>query len=460
MLLDESMALLNELDEDSDNDKSPMAGAFAFSSANGAFELLEKMDGDELKGFFETALDEVLLSVEVALQELSPDAAQGVRTSARQLKALKDYSNYSFQRLDESQLANIRYKFANHRLVELQQTFERLVIARTAQDRQLAFETAVFMFQLAQEEAIAKAKDAEADTATAVSDATDAAAAEWRTRRRRLPNVGRGLGLPQSWVAILNACCLCAPRSCSNINFARRSSCNRCQTPRPEGASGEKPKPKGGADFRGPPGLFQPGDWTCNTCGNVNWERRNECNMCKSAKPGMAGLDEKRDGAGGGFNERQERVASAKMEVGEDGYDDFGMRKKKVKASKAEREAAALARLQQSYSAIYQPPQSATESSCYPSAAVSETPEARASGDAGGQAVSSSRNGDEKRRRSRSPVATSKSSRHSRSRSRDRRRRSSSRDRRNRSPADRGRDGDRRRRSRSRDRGHRDRRYR
>lgn len=118
------------------------------------------------------------MSVEVALQELSPDAAQGVRTSARQLKALKDYSNYSFQRLDESQLANIRYKFANHRLVELQQTFERLVIARTAQDRQLAFETAVFMFQLAQEEAIAKAKDAEADTATAVSDATDAAAAE------------------------------------------------------------------------------------------------------------------------------------------------------------------------------------------------------------------------------------------------------------------------------------------
>ncbi|GMF45314.1 unnamed protein product [Phytophthora fragariaefolia] len=47
MLLDDSMALLNELDEN--DDKSPMAGTFAFSSANGAFELLEKMDGDELK---------------------------------------------------------------------------------------------------------------------------------------------------------------------------------------------------------------------------------------------------------------------------------------------------------------------------------------------------------------------------------------------------------------------------
>ncbi|KAG6582838.1 zinc finger protein [Phytophthora cinnamomi] len=94
--------------------------------------------------------------------------------------------------------------------------------------------------------------------------------------------------------------------------------------------------------------------------------------MCKSSKPGMAGLDEKATAQGGGFNERQERVASAKTEVGEDGYDDFGLRKKKVKASKAEREAAALARLQQSYSAIYQPPQSATESSSYSPAPVPE----------------------------------------------------------------------------------------
>ncbi|GMF45313.1 unnamed protein product [Phytophthora fragariaefolia] len=121
------------------------------------------------------ALDEVLLSVEAALQELSPDAAQGVHTSMHQLKALKDYSTYSFQRLDESQLGSIRHKFANHRLVELQQTFEQLVIARTAQDRQKAFETAVFMFQLAEEEALARAKDSEAGTASAVSDATDAA---------------------------------------------------------------------------------------------------------------------------------------------------------------------------------------------------------------------------------------------------------------------------------------------
>ncbi|KAG7390533.1 Zinc finger Ran-binding domain-containing protein 2 [Phytophthora pseudosyringae] len=275
----------------------------------------------------------------------------------------------------------------------------------------------------------------------------------------------------------------CPNPGCSNINFARRNSCNRCQTPRPEEAGGgDKPKPKGGADFRGPPGLFQPGDWTCTTCGNVNWERRSECNMCKSSKPGMAGLvgarlmawrvsedtdavlagvglnqDEKRDGAGGGFNERQERVASAKTEVGEDGYDDFGMRKKAMKASKAEREAAALARLQQSYSAIYQPPQSATDSSAVRSAPL--TLSEKVIDEAVTPAIKTSNE------------TSGRESPRAHSRSRERRRRSPSRerkDRRDRSPVGRGRDGDRRRRSRSRgrsdsrdrDRGRRGRRHR
>lgn len=45
-------------------------------------------------------------------------------------------------------------------------------------------------------------------------------------------------------------------------------------------------------------------------------------------------------------------VTSAKKEIGDDGYDDFGIKKKNGKATKAEREAAALARLQQSYRCV------------------------------------------------------------------------------------------------------------
>ncbi|TMW66381.1 hypothetical protein Poli38472_004146 [Pythium oligandrum] len=163
---------------------------------------------------------------------------------------------------------------------------------------------------------------------------------------------GSGRGMP----SLADGDWRCPNPGCKNVNFARRAECNRCHTARPDGAggAGSASSASGAAPVAlgGPPGLFKAGDWACLTCGNVNWERRNECNICKGSKPGMSGLDEKRDGIGGGFNERQERVASAKKEVDEDGYDDFGVKKKKVKASKAEREAAALARLKQSYSAI------------------------------------------------------------------------------------------------------------
>ncbi|KAG9405499.1 Zinc finger Ran-binding domain-containing protein 2 [Aphanomyces cochlioides] len=120
---------------------------------------------------------------------------------------------------------------------------------------------------------------------------------------------------------------ICPTEGCGNINFARRMECNRCFTKRtdiPKKQFGDKKT-----------GLFGPGDWACGKCGNMNWERRNECNICKAPKSSL-GPDEKRDGAGGGFNERQERVASARREVADDGYDDFGQRRQKAKLSKAE----------------------------------------------------------------------------------------------------------------------------
>lgn len=63
--------------------------------------------------------------------------------------------------------------------------------------------------------------------------------------------------------------------------------------PMPPAGGGGKPLPKKDQkDFRGPAGLFKQGDWTCTVCGNVNWERRSTCNKCQNAKPNLANTDE------------------------------------------------------------------------------------------------------------------------------------------------------------------------
>ena len=65
--------------------------------------------------------------------------------------------------------------------------------------------------------------------------------------------------------------------------------------------------------------------------------------------------NEIRDGAGGGFNERQDRVSAASVEITEDGFDDYGRRVKGRSSDKLAKEAAALARLQQNYGFLLDP---------------------------------------------------------------------------------------------------------
>ncbi|XP_071953726.1 uncharacterized protein [Antedon mediterranea] len=74
-------------------------------------------------------------------------------------------------------------------------------------------------------------------------------------------------------------------------------------------------------------GLFAADDWQCKMCGNVNWSRRSECNVCKSPKVGCV---ESRTGYGGGFNER-ENVQYNEREDSDGEFDEFGRKKKKYR---------------------------------------------------------------------------------------------------------------------------------
>lgn len=114
---------------------------------------------------------------------------------------------------------------------------------------------------------------------------------------------------------------------CGNVNFARRNNCNRCYKSRGP-ASAKKRKlghEIGKAAAEKSRGLFSADDWQCNKCGNVNWARRQQCNVCNAPKFGEV---EERTGFGGGYNDRGV-VEYKEHEESDDEYDEFGRRKKK-----------------------------------------------------------------------------------------------------------------------------------
>lgn len=115
---------------------------------------------------------------------------------------------------------------------------------------------------------------------------------------------------------------------CGNVNFARRNACNRCNKEREPMSAAKRKKlgqEIGKAAAEKSRGLFSADDWQCNKCGNVNWARRQQCNVCNAPKFGEV---EERTGLGGGYNDRGV-VEYKEREDSDDEYDEFGRRKKR-----------------------------------------------------------------------------------------------------------------------------------
>lgn len=123
---------------------------------------------------------------------------------------------------------------------------------------------------------------------------------------------------------------------CGNVNFARRNNCNRCNKSKSLNITAIKKRKLGTeigkAAAEKSRGLFSADDWQCNKCGNVNWARRQSCNVCNAPKFGEV---EERTGFGGGYNDRGV-VEYKEREESDDEYDEFGRRKKRRSHSKHE----------------------------------------------------------------------------------------------------------------------------
>jgi len=126
---------------------------------------------------------------------------------------------------------------------------------------------------------------------------------------------------------------ICSDSKCGNVNFARRPECNKCGMSRKEGTVFKKGGTEIGKQLaEKSKGLFSAEDWQCKSCGNVNWARRMTCNMCNAPKYGKV---EQRTGFGGGFMERDEIVEyNERDDSDDDEYDEFGRKKKKFRANR------------------------------------------------------------------------------------------------------------------------------
>jgi len=127
---------------------------------------------------------------------------------------------------------------------------------------------------------------------------------------------------------------VCGDLQCANVNFARRTHCNRCGLEKTEPTSKKKLGQEiGAAAASKSHGLFSADDWQCVKCANVNWARRQTCNVCNAPRFGEI---EERTGLGGGFNDRGV-VEYKKRDESDDEFDEFGRRKRKKQRTNSDR---------------------------------------------------------------------------------------------------------------------------
>eukprot|EP00915_Cephaloidophora_sp_WS-2016_P008359 GHVH01011520.1.p1 GENE.GHVH01011520.1~~GHVH01011520.1.p1 ORF type:complete len:234 (+),score=37.67 GHVH01011520.1:30-731(+) len=112
--------------------------------------------------------------------------------------------------------------------------------------------------------------------------------------------------------------------SCGNTNFMRRNVCNKCGK-KPHSAHEKNRRFSDGTTSQAKNKPDFTDDWICASCMNHNWARRDTCNICNTPKP--AKDETPRLGKGGGHCDIQDPSDRLEHDSDDEQYDEYGRKK-------------------------------------------------------------------------------------------------------------------------------------